>query len=63
MKNHVWVAYTRKKPHLPYAIAETAEEVSQLTGKTKNNIYSCWSKYQKGVLKSSPFHHVFVGGE
>lgn len=63
MNNYVLVAYMRKPPKLPCAVAETASGLSKITGKSVNTICSSWAKYQKGIMKSSPYHRVFVGEE
>lgn len=63
MNNYVWVAYARKPPKLPVAVAETAGDLSKITGKSIGTICSSWARYQKGVTKTSLYHRVFVGEE
>ena len=39
----VWMAVTRDKYQLPYAVADSAEELGRIIGKNMNAIYSAVS--------------------
>lgn len=58
----VWVAYSKKWPYLPIAVAYSADELAQIVGVRKNLIESTFSKYRHGKLSRSRFHKVEIGG-
>lgn len=58
---YVWVAYSSEPPYLPIAIATTAEELAKKMNVTPSTIFSCWRRYQAGILKSTKYHRVKVG--
>lgn len=58
-RKYVWVCYGYDG--LPAAVADTAIELSEMTGYTKNNIVSSWNKLKSGAIKYSRFHRVKVG--
>lgn len=58
---YVWVAYQRKQPRLPEAIADTAEELARKVGTTRNNIESSASKARSGKYKNSRYMCVYIG--
>lgn len=47
MKNVVYIAHTLDKYELPYAVADTVEELAQLCRKSKNTILSSISHEKK----------------
>lgn len=57
----VWVAYQKSNPHLPVAIARTAEELAKKVGVSTSTVLTCWNKYQRGILKKTRYHRVKVG--
>lgn len=61
MITHVWVCYSTTPPHLPIAVADSADQLAQLLGNTTaNSIKSAWCKYRTGVSKNTRFHRVRV---
>lgn len=60
MKQYIWVAYSRRQPFLPVAVADTMDEIAQLTGATKSGVRSAWWYYTTGKRKFSRFHKVRV---
>ena len=42
--DHVWVGYAKKPPYLPQAVADTAEELAELCGLSKNAV----ARYERG---------------
>lgn len=58
---YVWVAYDKNPPYLPIAIAQTTEELGVAVNVNPATIRSVWSKYQRGIIESSNYHHVKVG--
>lgn len=47
----LYVKYSANFPGLPIAVADSAEELAQITGMTKGSIYSSVSKKRKTVAK------------
>lgn len=60
MRNYVWVAYDKAPPGLPVAVAETAVELAQIIGTTRNNVVSTYSHYAAGHVHNSRFHKVKI---
>ena len=58
---YVWVAYQSEKPHLPIAVADTANELAQVLGVRKNTIESIASKHRHGKIKRPRFAKVYTG--
>lgn len=59
----VWVAYQKKPPYLPYAIANTVGELADILGIDPQTIrYANWA-YQKGRVKNARYAKVYVGYE
>lgn len=47
----LYVKYSASFPGLPIAVADSAEELAQMTGMTKGSIYSSISKKRRTVAK------------
>ena len=47
----LYVKYSARFPGLPIAVADSAEELAEMTGMTKGSIYSSISKKRKTVAK------------
>ena len=47
----IYVKYSASFPGLPIAVADSAEELAQMTGMTKGSIYSSISKKRRTVAK------------
>lgn len=56
----VYVAYSKKYPYLPIAVADTPAELAKLIGVHRNNILSPISRLKSGKLKSSRYHRVEI---
>ena len=48
---HLYIKYSSKPPNLPEAVAESAEELSEMTGMTKGSIYSGINHGKRTVAK------------
>ena len=57
MKN-IWMKITNDEYELPLAVADTAQELADIVGTTKNCIVSTISKFNKGKLKRT--HYICV---
>lgn len=47
----LYVKYSRKHPHLPIAVADSAQELAAITGMTKDSIWTAISKKRGNVAK------------
>ena len=47
----LYIKYSRKPPGLPIAVADSADELAEMTGMKKNSIYSCISKKRPTIAK------------
>lgn len=47
----LYIKYSRKPPGLPIAVADSADELAQMTGMTKESIYSSISHKRKTIVK------------
>lgn len=56
----VWIAYARRPPYLPVAVADTVDELAEMMGTSKNTVYSTWSKYKAGKLKKCRYCKVLL---
>lgn len=56
----VYVAYSKKYPYLPIAVADTPKELGEILGVNRNNILSPISRLKSGQLKSSRYHRVEI---
>lgn len=59
MQEVIWLAVTPDKYELPVAVADTAEELGNMLGKTANAIYSSMSNSKKRGYKS-PYVKVVI---
>ena len=59
----VWVAYRSEKPYLPFAIADTAEELAELVGVKRCTVLAAASRFRDGKLRRAKYARVYVGGE
>lgn len=60
MMKYIWMWITKDKFELPIAVAGSAAELSRLSGKTINNIWSQASKYESGKQKKTQFVRVKI---
>lgn len=60
---NLWLAVTRDEFEFPIYIADSAEELAELTGKATNTIRSMASKYKKGKVKFSRYRRVKLDDE
>jgi hypothetical protein len=58
---HIWVAYDDSRARLPVAIAPTAQALAEIMGVSVKTVYSTWSKYQSGELKTAKYAKVDIG--
>ena len=58
--SYVWMQITRDEYELPVAVADTAQELADIVGTTKNNVNSCASHVRRGRFKWSRFIRVQV---
>lgn len=56
----IWIMYQRQAPYLPLAIANTARELSAMTGESIGNIRSTANKIHAGKIKNGRFAYVEV---
>lgn len=56
----VYVAYAKKWPYLPIAVADTARELAVLVGTTKNAVDSAISHAKKNGVKNPKYAAVGV---
>jgi len=54
MKN-IWMKITNDDFELPLAVADTAQELADICGTTKNCIVSTISHYNQGRIKRTPY--------
>lgn len=59
---YIWVAYQKEPPHLPVAVADSAEALARMVGVSRNCVVGMWSRYQSGKLHTSRYHRVPVDG-
>lgn len=57
----VYMKVTRDEYELPLAIADTAGELAEMTGATKNAIWSNITHQKKGRIKRGSFRAVEIG--
>ena len=62
MKN-IWMKISNDDFELPLAVADTAQELADIVGTTKNCIVSTISKFNQGKLKRTPYICVKVKDE
>lgn len=60
MKRKIWIMYDRTEFRLPLVIADSASELSMLTGERLTNIRSTASKLAAGKQKTGRFACVEV---
>ena len=46
-RRYVWVAYRKKKPYLPFAVADSAAELAELVGVKESSIREDNSRFRK----------------
>lgn len=56
----IWIAYGKRPPYLPVAVADTVDELAEMMGTSRNTVYSTWSKYKAGKLKKCRYCKVFL---
>jgi hypothetical protein len=59
----IWVGYEKKKPRLPVAIADSDKELAERMGVTVSTVRSAWSRYWRGLSKSTKYAMVFLDEE
>lgn len=57
----VYMKVTRDKYELPIAIADTVGELSEMTGASKETIFSNISHQKTGLIKKGSFKRVDIG--
>lgn len=57
---YIWMCVSNDEYELPEIIADTAKQLAIMCNTSENNIRSCVSKYEKGVLKWTRFRKVIV---
>lgn len=60
---NIYMAVDLEYYELPYAVADTAEELAKMCGVTKNNVYSAISHVKNGRAKRSRYVKVEVEDE
>lgn len=60
---NIWMCVSNDEYELPEIIADTAKQLAIMCNTSENNIRSCVSKYEKGVLKWTRFRKVVVEEE
>lgn len=61
--DYVWIAYRKTVPHLPYAIADTAENLARICGVSRSAVVGGDSAFRHGRAKYARFARVYVGEE
>jgi len=59
----LWLKVTNDEYELPLVVADSAAELARRCNTTKNNIYSCYSKYMKGKRKHPKYIKVKIEKE
>ena len=59
----IYMAVDSDEYELPYAVADTAEELARLCGVKKNTVISSISQLRRGKTKSSRYLRIEVEGE
>lgn len=57
---NIYMAVDLEYYELPYAVADTAEELAKMCGVTKNNVHSAISNVKNGRVKRSRYVKVEV---
>lgn len=57
---YIYIAYDRKYPYLPIAVADSARELGRLVGTTKSCIHSAIFRYEQGALQRSCYQRVNI---
>lgn len=63
VRDVVWVGYAKEKPRLPVAIADSAEELAALMGVTVSTVTVSWSRFWRGLTKSTRYAMVFIDND
>lgn len=64
MGNWVWMEVTRDRYELPVAVADSAAELAEITGKRKNTISSNISKQkQRNGKRPCQYVKVYIGDD
>ena len=61
--DYIWVAYDNTKERLPIATAPSALQLAKIVGHSYKSIYSYWSKYSRGLVNTTKYAKVYVGGD
>lgn len=59
----IWIGYAKEKPRLPVAIADSAEEMAERMGVTVSTVTVAWSRFWRGLTKSTRYAMVFIDRE
>lgn len=54
----IWMEVTRDTLELPIRIADSAQELAEMSGASVNNIQSIASRTERGLVKSGRFHRI-----
>lgn len=57
---YLWLVVTHDELELPLMVADSARQLGEMCGTSGNNVKSCVSKYEKGVLKWTKFRKVEI---
>ena len=59
----IWVGYAKEKPRLPVCVADSAEELAERMGVTVSTVTVSWSRFWRGLTKSTRYATVFLDEE
>ena len=58
MSNYLYMVVTSDEYELPLMVCDSARELAEKTGTTKNNVISCIYKQEHGKIKNSRYRRV-----
>lgn len=59
----LWVGYAKEKPRLTVCVADSAEELAEIMGVTVSTVTTSWSRFWRGLAKSTRYAMVFIDEE
>lgn len=57
----LYMAITRDRYELPYAVAGSLSELADLLHQSYNSVWYCWSRHKRGFTKWSQIIDVEIG--
>ena len=63
MGNYLWIKVSNDKYELPLAVGDTAQELANLCGTTKNAIITSRYHFKVGDVKFTPYRKVRISDE